>query len=172
MQINFSIHLICKTIKVILQGNSFHFWQVPNSFSPEILLMDLMNYNNMREPVSKGLKLFGKVDIVINNAGVSYRGEISSTQIQVDERVMAVNYFGQIALIKGKKKNSVCIFYEHDESELVSHHLLIKPAGLMHRNPLVPFCRNFTSHEGTRRRINCRHQQCARENCHSLQISL
>lgn len=73
---------------------------VPDSFSPEILLMDLMNYNNMREPVAKGLKLFGKVDILINNAGVSYRGEISSTQIQVDERVMAVNYFGQIALIK------------------------------------------------------------------------
>lgn len=77
---------------------------MPDSFSPEILLMDLMNYNNMREPVAKGLKLFGKVDILINNAGVSYRGEISSTQIQVDERVMAVNYFGQIALIKGKKK--------------------------------------------------------------------
>lgn len=74
--------------------------QVPDSFSPEILLMDLMNYNNIRKPVSEGVKLFGRVDILINNAGVSYRGEISSTQIQVDERVMAVNYFGQIALIK------------------------------------------------------------------------
>lgn len=63
----------------------------------------------MREPVAKGLKLFGKVDILINNAGVSYRGEISSTQIQVDERVMAVNYFGQIALIKGKKKKKIQI---------------------------------------------------------------
>lgn len=58
----------------------------------------------MRETVSKALKLFGQVDILINNAGISYRGEISSTQIQVDERLMAVNYFGQIALIKGKKK--------------------------------------------------------------------
>lgn len=66
--------------------------------------MDLMNYSNMRETVSKALKLFGQVDILINNAGISYRGEISSTQIQVDERLMAVNYFGQIALIKGKKK--------------------------------------------------------------------
>lgn len=74
------------------------------SFSPEILLMDLMNYSNMRETVSKALKLFGQVDILINNAGISYRGEISSTQIQVDERLMAVNYFGQIALIKGGKK--------------------------------------------------------------------
>lgn len=77
---------------------------MPDSFSPDILLMDLMNYSNMRETVSKGLKLFGQVDILINNAGISYRGEISSTQIQVDERLMAVNYFGQIALIKGKKK--------------------------------------------------------------------
>lgn len=77
---------------------------MPDSFSPEILLMDLMNYSNMRETVSKALKLFGQVDILINNAGISYRGEISSTQIQVDERLMAVNYFGQIALIKGIKK--------------------------------------------------------------------
>ena len=61
-----------------------------------------MDYKNMDEPVSKGLKLFGHIDILINNAGVSYRGEISSTQIQVDERVMAVNYFGQVALIKGE----------------------------------------------------------------------
>ena len=75
---------------------------MPDSFSPKILLLDLMDYKNMDEPVSKGLKLFGHIDILINNAGVSYRGEISSTQIQVDERVMAVNYFGQVALIKGE----------------------------------------------------------------------
>nr|XP_022315214.1 dehydrogenase/reductase SDR family protein 7-like [Crassostrea virginica]XP_022315215.1 dehydrogenase/reductase SDR family protein 7-like [Crassostrea virginica]XP_022315217.1 dehydrogenase/reductase SDR family protein 7-like [Crassostrea virginica] len=74
--------------------------QVPDTFSPKILVLDLMDYKNMDEPVSKGLKLFGHIDILINNAGVSYRGEISSTQIQVDERVMAVNYFGQVALIK------------------------------------------------------------------------
>lgn len=121
---------------------AFSLIKVPDSFSPEILLMDLMNYNNMREPVAKGLKLFGKVDILINNAGVSYRGEISSTQIQVDERVMAVNYFGQIALIKGKKKkNSDCIFYEHEESEQISHHLLIQSTALMH--PLFPFLQKF-----------------------------
>lgn len=141
MQIIFLIQFLSKTInksqlyKVIL---SISLIKVPDSFSPEILLMDLMNYNNMREPVAKGLKLFGKVDILINNAGVSYRGEISSTQIQVDERVMAVNYFGQIALIKGKKKkkNSDCIFYEQ-----ISHHLLIQSAALMH--PLFPFLQKF-----------------------------
>ncbi|XP_062601737.1 dehydrogenase/reductase SDR family protein 7-like [Saccostrea cucullata] len=74
--------------------------QMPDTFSPEILIMDLMDYKNMQEHISKGLKLFGQIDILINNAGISYRGEITSTQIQVDERVMAVNYFGQIALIK------------------------------------------------------------------------
>ncbi|XP_048762612.2 dehydrogenase/reductase SDR family protein 7-like isoform X2 [Ostrea edulis] len=74
--------------------------QLPDTFSPEILIMDLMDYKNMQEYVSKGLKIFGQIDILINNAGVSYRGEISDTQICVDEKVMAVNYFGQIALVK------------------------------------------------------------------------
>lgn len=78
----------------------------------------------MREPVAKGLKLFGKVDILINNAGVSYRGEISSTQIQVDERVMAVNYFGQIALIKGEKKKKIQIASSMNMKKVNKFHII------------------------------------------------
>ena len=86
---------------ILINAISHLLFKVPDTFSPKILVLDLMDYKNMDEPVSRGLKLFGHIDILINNAGVSYRGEISSTQIQVDERVMAVNYFGQVALIKG-----------------------------------------------------------------------
>lgn len=78
----------------------------------------------MRETVSKALKLFGQVDILINNAGISYRGEISSTQIQVDERLMAVNYFGQIALIKGKKKKKIQIASSMNMMKVNKFHII------------------------------------------------
>ena len=41
------------------------------------------------------------MDIVINNAGVSFRGQVADTTLDVDQRVMLVNYFGQVAVTKG-----------------------------------------------------------------------
>lgn len=47
------------------------------------------------------LKALGHVDILINNAGISYRGTIVDTGLDVDKKVMETNYFGPIALTKG-----------------------------------------------------------------------
>lgn len=44
------------------------------------------------------LKCFGHVDVLINNAGISYRGSILDTSISVQREVMETNYFGPIAL--------------------------------------------------------------------------
>jgi dehydrogenase/reductase SDR family protein 7B len=38
----------------------------------------------------------------VNNAGVSYRGEVTETTLDVDAKVMNINYFGTVALTKGK----------------------------------------------------------------------
>ena len=57
----------------------------------------------MPEFVKKVEKAWGGVDILINNGGMSYRGEALNTGLDVDIKVMATNYFGQIALTKGKK---------------------------------------------------------------------
>ncbi|XP_077172479.1 dehydrogenase/reductase SDR family member 7B isoform X2 [Paroedura picta] len=46
------------------------------------------------------LKRVGHVDILINNAGISYRGTIADTALEVDRRVMETNYFGPVALTK------------------------------------------------------------------------
>ena len=43
---------------------------------------------------------FGTVDILINNGGLSQRGEAGSTPLSVDRRIMEINYFGNIALTK------------------------------------------------------------------------
>lgn len=43
-----------------------------------------------------------RIDILINNAGISYRGEILDTNIDVDIKIMMTNYFSQVALTKGE----------------------------------------------------------------------
>lgn len=40
------------------------------------------------------------IHVLLNNAGMSYRGEILSTSMDVHRKVMETNYFGQIALTK------------------------------------------------------------------------
>ncbi|KFO32904.1 Dehydrogenase/reductase SDR family member 7B [Fukomys damarensis] len=46
------------------------------------------------------LQCFGHVDILINNAGISYHGVIMDTTVDVDKKIMETNYFGPVALTK------------------------------------------------------------------------
>jgi short-subunit dehydrogenase len=43
---------------------------------------------------------FGRIDVLFNGAGVSQRGTAMETQLLVDRQLMAVNYFGPVALTK------------------------------------------------------------------------
>ncbi len=43
---------------------------------------------------------FGTVDILINNAGISQRSLVKDTPVEVDKRLMDVNYIGTVALTK------------------------------------------------------------------------
>lgn len=64
--------------------------------------MDLSDINSLPDKVASVLKIYEQIDIVVNNGGVSYRGLINETNVDVDIKVMLTNYFGQIALTKGK----------------------------------------------------------------------
>ena len=46
------------------------------------------------------LKLVGKLDILINNGGISQRALALDTTLDVDRKLMDVNYFGTVALTK------------------------------------------------------------------------
>lgn len=70
------------------------------TYPPVVLPLDLAQLNEMPKHVAKVLAIFGHVDILINNGGISVRGDILSTTVDVDTRLMLVNYFGQVALTK------------------------------------------------------------------------
>jgi short-subunit dehydrogenase len=66
----------------------------------ETLVLDLEKKDSLHEAVEKATALFGPIDILINNAGLSQRDKIINTSLDVDRRLMEVNYFGTIALSK------------------------------------------------------------------------
>ncbi|XP_072415388.1 dehydrogenase/reductase SDR family member 7B isoform X2 [Chiloscyllium punctatum] len=68
--------------------------------TPHIVTFDLADLDAVRSSAHEILNYFGQVDILINNGGISYRGNILDTAINVDKDVMNTNYFGPIALTK------------------------------------------------------------------------
>ncbi|XP_028131551.1 dehydrogenase/reductase SDR family protein 7-like [Diabrotica virgifera virgifera] len=83
---------------------------------PIIIPLDLADIDNLQEQVKKILSITGKIDILINNGGVSHRGNALSTHVDVDMKIMTVNYFGTIALTKAvlvdmdKRKDGQIVF--------------------------------------------------------------
>lgn len=52
------------------------------------------------DAVKRVLDTFGQVDVLIHNGGMSMRGSVADTKIDVDVQVMQCNYFGAVALTK------------------------------------------------------------------------
>lgn len=66
----------------------------------KVILLDLEDFTNL-EPVTKeAIAAFGKIDILVNNGGISQRSLVKDTDIQVDKRIMDINYLGNVALAK------------------------------------------------------------------------
>ena len=65
-----------------------------------VLPLDLNALDTFDAKKNEALKKFGRIDILINNGGVSQRSLAKDTSVEVDRKIMEVNYFGTIALTK------------------------------------------------------------------------
>jgi short-subunit dehydrogenase len=63
-----------------------------------VIPLDLEKYSNLK--ADEALLVFGRIDILINNGGISQRSLVEHTSIDVDKRIMELNYLGTIALSK------------------------------------------------------------------------
>ena len=66
----------------------------------KILTLDLAEADSLTTKTNEAIALFGQVDILINNGGISQRSLVKDTKLEVDRNLMEVNYFGNIALAK------------------------------------------------------------------------
>lgn len=69
--------------------------------TPSIVVFDLADRDVVDGAAQEILRCHGHVDVLISNAGISYRGNILDTSISVQRDVMETNYFGPIALSQG-----------------------------------------------------------------------
>lgn len=74
----------------------------PLGFMPSCVRLDLERIDDIRKVVEGTIQVFGNIDVVINNAGLGYRGAILDTELFVHQRLMSVNFFGHVELIRGK----------------------------------------------------------------------
>jgi dehydrogenase/reductase SDR family protein 7B len=65
-----------------------------------VLPLDLNDSNGMKEKVKAATQAFGRVDILINNGGISQRSLAAETSLEVDRKILEVNFFGTVALSK------------------------------------------------------------------------
>ncbi|MEZ4803025.1 MAG: SDR family oxidoreductase [Gelidibacter sp.] len=65
-----------------------------------ILPFDLADYQNLKPIAQKAHQLFDRIDILINNGGISQRSLVIDTDISVDKKLMEIDYLGTVALTK------------------------------------------------------------------------
>lgn len=65
-----------------------------------VLPVDLEQTDTLREKVHEAIAIYGKIDIVVNNGGISQRSLAIETPIENDRKIMEIDYFSSIIITK------------------------------------------------------------------------
>lgn len=65
-----------------------------------VLPFDLAEPTTLKLNSEAAIQLFGHIDILINNGGISQRSLAKDTTLDVDRKIMEIDYFGTVALTK------------------------------------------------------------------------
>jgi short-subunit dehydrogenase len=65
-----------------------------------ILPLDLANTSRIDLLTQQVISKFGTIDFLINNGGISQRALTKDTSIEIDRKIMEINFFGTVALTK------------------------------------------------------------------------
>ena len=98
-------NLASKGVKVVLSARKLDALEeirksLPNADNHYCISLDLEHSQNFPELAKEVVAKMGKIDFLFNNGGLSQRSEASDTPMEVDRRIMEINYFGNIALTK------------------------------------------------------------------------
>lgn len=66
----------------------------------KLLPFDLSETANLQLITEAAVHLFGHIDVLINNGGISQRSLAKDTVVSVDRKIMEVDYFGTVSLTK------------------------------------------------------------------------
>lgn len=80
---------------------------ISSSTKIHVVTCDLASRESVQKLGQRALDLCGTVDILINNGGVSSRSNFVDTKLEVDERVMQINYLAGASLAKALVPNMI-----------------------------------------------------------------
>ncbi|OQV15512.1 Dehydrogenase/reductase SDR family member 7B [Hypsibius exemplaris] len=69
--------------------------------APVVIEMDLLELDTLPGKARDILAVYGRIDVLIHNAGISCRGGVMDTDFAVDLQVMKTNYLAPVLLTKG-----------------------------------------------------------------------
>ncbi len=71
-----------------------------NTSPVHIVPLDLEETASLPEKAATALNIYGHIDYLFNNGGISQRSEASETRLEVLRKVMEINFFGAVTLTK------------------------------------------------------------------------
>jgi NADP-dependent 3-hydroxy acid dehydrogenase YdfG len=96
--------LVAKNSRLIISARNEAALQAIKANYPaaqiEVVPFDLLDFDVAPAVVAKAISFFGKIDVLVNNGGISQRSLIAETDFAVDKKIMDVDYFGTVALTK------------------------------------------------------------------------
>lgn len=81
----------------------------------QLLPLDLTASGTLDDATRKALAIYGHIDVLVNNGGISQRSFVHETEMDVYRRIMEVNFFGGIALTR----NLISHFVSRNQGQFV-----------------------------------------------------
>ncbi|MET0572045.1 MAG: SDR family oxidoreductase [Pedobacter agri] len=78
-----------------------------NSFNVHVLPFDLSETEILESKAQDAIKIFGKIDLLINSGGVSQRGLALETDLKTEQQIMNTNFWGTVTLSKAVIPNMI-----------------------------------------------------------------
>lgn len=71
-----------------------------NQIDVHVLSLDLQETTLLPQKAEEAIRIYGKIDMLINSGGISQRSLAMETDLATEQRLMTVNYWGTVALSK------------------------------------------------------------------------
>ncbi|XP_035198509.1 dehydrogenase/reductase SDR family member 7C isoform X1 [Oxyura jamaicensis] len=77
------------------------------TYTPKLILLDISDIDCIQDVAREILDCYGCVDVLINNASMKVKGAVQSISLELDKKIMDVNYFGPVTLTKAILPNMI-----------------------------------------------------------------
>lgn len=74
--------------------------QLPSPERHLVVYVDLLKADSFATALHQVMQCYGRIDVLINNAGISQRALVQDTTMDTERKIMEVDYFAQVELTK------------------------------------------------------------------------